>query len=269
MEQERRPTLRERLAEITGGKPAFPLLVLFALNLVDEFDQVVFGVLAPEIRDTFAISDTVFTTIVALAGALVILLVLPVSFLADRINRVRMAGVAALAWGSMSVLTGLAPALWVLIVARFGAGLGRVMNEPVHASLLADYYPPRAHGRIYPLHRLASPLGLMLVLVGGLLGQLFGWRATFVLLALPTLVIIGFVLRLREPLRGETVDAELAAEAEEAGERVPFGEAFRALSNVRSLKRTWAAAFFLGAAVIPITTFFSFFYEQVYGVLNP
>jgi ABC-type branched-subunit amino acid transport system ATPase component/predicted MFS family arabinose efflux permease len=261
--------LRERLAETTAGKAAFPLLLLFALNLVDEFDQVVFGVLAPEIRDSFAISDTLFTTIVTLAGALVILLIVPVSYLADRHNRVRMATIAAVAWSSMSVLTGLAPVLWVLVLARFGAGLGRVMNEPVHASLLADYYPPEAHGRIYALHRMGNPLGLLLVLVGGLLGQLFGWRMTFVLLAIPTVVVIGFLSRLKEPLRGETVDAELALEAERAGERVPLGEAFRSLAAIRSLKRTWVAAFFLGAAVIPITTFFSFFYEQVYDVLNP
>ena len=49
---------RERLDGVTGGEAVVPLAVLFGLNLVDELDQVAFGVVAPEIRDTFGVSET-------------------------------------------------------------------------------------------------------------------------------------------------------------------------------------------------------------------
>src|SRR5687767_15334023 len=136
--------LRERLEKRTGGVSPFPLLLLFALNLVDEFDQVLFGVAAPEIGETFDLSDATVIAIATVAAALVIMLIVPIGVLADRRNRVKMTGLAAMAWGSMTVMTGVAGFLTflpLLILARFGAGLGRVMNEPVHASLLADYYP--------------------------------------------------------------------------------------------------------------------------------
>ena len=262
---------RGRLAKVTGGDTTTPLLLLFALNLVDEFDQVTFGVLAPEIRDTFGTSEATITTLAAFAGALVILLIVPVGVLADRYNRVHMSAAAAFAWGTMSILTGLSGftgVLALLFVARFGAGLGRVMNEPVHASLLADYYPPSSHGRIFSFHQMANPIGLMLVLAGGLLADVFGWRLTFLLLSIPTFIIVAFVTRLKEPIRGASINASLAAQAEQAGGKVPFGEAFRRLSGIRTLKRCWIAGFLLGAAVVPITTFFAFFFEKVYGVTS-
>ena len=266
-------SLRERLNQLTGGGPILPLVLLFVLNVVDELDQVAFGVLAPEIRDTFGVSEATFTTIVALPSALLIMLIVPIGFLADRYRRVTMVTIAALAWGSMSVLTGLAGfigggVLLLLLIARFGAGLGRVMNEPVHASLLADYYDPSTHGRIYATHRLANPIGTFLVLISGLLGDVFGWRLTFVFLAIPTFIAAVFILRLQEPARGASINRSLAQQAEAAGERIPFWEGVRRLSAIRTFKRSWVAAFLLGGPVIAIVAFFAFFFENVYGVEN-
>jgi ABC-type branched-subunit amino acid transport system ATPase component/predicted MFS family arabinose efflux permease len=258
--------LRERLHRMTDGAAAMPLVVVFLLNVVDEFDQVAFGVLAPNIRDDFGLTDQQFVALVSLTAAFVILLIVPVSYLADRVKRVRMAFVAGLLWSIMAVVTGLAPTLVVLILARFGAGLGRVMNEPVHASLLADYYPPSTHGHVFAFHRLGSPIGTVMVLGAGLAAQLFGWRTAFVMLAIPTWILLVFVLRLKEPVRGTTIDRDMAEEAERTGEKIAFGEAYRRLSSVATLKRLWACAFFLGAAVIPISSIFAFFYEQVYGM---
>jgi uncharacterized protein YggT (Ycf19 family) len=39
--------VRARLETATGGLAVMPLVLLFILNLVDELDQVAFGVLAP------------------------------------------------------------------------------------------------------------------------------------------------------------------------------------------------------------------------------
>ena len=261
--------LQRRLDTITGGENTFPLALLFLLNFVDEFDQALFGVLAPNIRDTFDISEAALTQLAALTGGLVILLIVPVGVLADRRNRVKMAAAAAFVWSGFTILSGLSGwvgAIGLLALARFGAGLGRVMNEPVHASLLADYYPPSTHGRIFGAHRLANPLGLLSVLIGGTLAAIFGWELTFVLIALPTFVVVAFVSRLDEPPRGASINYSLAQQAEQLGEHVPFWEARRRLAAIPTIKRFWVAAFLLGAAILPITVFFSFFYEQVYNI---
>jgi branched-chain amino acid transport system ATP-binding protein len=262
-------SVRSRFDDAAGEQDVTPLAVLFALNAVDELDQVTFGVVAPEIRDTFGVSETTITSIAAAAAALVIMLVVPIGVLADRHNRVRMTLLAATAWGTMTIGTGLSGytgVLGLLVLARIGAGLGRVMNEPVHASLLADYYAPVNHGRVFSLHRMASPIGLMLVLGCGALADVVGWRLGFVLLALPTLVTLLFVSRLREPSRGASINSALALRAAERGEKVPFGEAFRRLRAIPTLRRSWVAAFFIGAGLVPIAVFFNFFFEHVYDI---
>jgi MFS family permease len=260
---------RRRLEQVTGGADTTPLALLFALNFVDEFDQALFGVLAPNIRDTFDISETTLTSIAAAAIGLVVLLIVPVGVLADRYNRVRLATVAAFFWATFTIVSGLSGWLEIIVllgIGRFFAGLGRVMNEPVHVSLLADYYEPSTHGRVFSLHRMANPLGFLSILVGGTLAELFGWELTMVLIALPTFVVVAFVSRMQEPVRGASVNYSLAEQAERAGDHVPFWEAFRRLRSIPTMRRFWVAAFLLGAAIIPIAVFFGFFYEHVYNV---
>ena len=60
--------MKTRLAAITGGASATPLLILFAFNLVDEFDRIAFAVLSPEIRDEFDLSDRGIVAIGSIAG---------------------------------------------------------------------------------------------------------------------------------------------------------------------------------------------------------
>ena len=253
-----------RLAAATGGVTATPLVVLFLLNLVDEFDRVAFGVLSPEIRDTFGLSDSGIVAVGSLAGVTALLAALPIGVLADRVRRVRLAAVGAAAWGGFTVLTALAPVTWVLTVARMGAGVGRIVNEPVHASLLTDYYPTTHHPRVFALHRLANPIGLGSALVVGALAAVLDWRLVFGLLCVPTFLLLPFLLRLREPARGESIDRE-AALAAAGARRASFLEARRVLFRVRTLRRLWIGLPVVGIALITLPQLISLFFERVYG----
>src|SRR5688572_22181425 len=135
-------SIRDRFAKLTPGETATPLLVLFGLNFVDEFDRIAFAALTPEIRDAFDLSDTGIGTVGVLTGIFVLMAALPMGFIGDRYNRVKLSALAALVWGTMSVLTGLVPAVGLLFVVRLLAGLGRVVNGIVHPSLLGDFYRP-------------------------------------------------------------------------------------------------------------------------------
>ena len=70
--------MRERLDAITGGAPIAPLVVLFGLNLVDELDRIAFGVLGPEIGDTFGLDDGDVIVIATLVRIAALAAVLPV-----------------------------------------------------------------------------------------------------------------------------------------------------------------------------------------------
>src|SRR5262245_53726601 len=92
--------------ETTAGYAAFPLLVLFGLNAVDELDRTVFGVLAPNIRDYFNLSNGGFTALVAVTLLGGLLLEVPLAFYSDRLPRVRIAVLGAAVWAVFGLMTG-------------------------------------------------------------------------------------------------------------------------------------------------------------------
>jgi branched-chain amino acid transport system ATP-binding protein len=261
------PTGGRGLRAITGGFPAAPLLVLFGLNLVDEFDRVAFGALIPEIRDHFGLSDAQILTLGAITGVFTLLAALPLGVLADRFNRVRLSIAAAILWGITSVLTGVVPGLVLLYLVRLGSGLGRIINEVVHPSLLADYYPRENQPRVFGVHRAANSIGNIGGPLAGLVAVALFWQAAFWILAIPTAVFIALaVVRLREPKRGESIDAELAARSEVDEETTPFGEARRQLFAIKTLRRLWLGAFFLGIGALQIGNILGIYFDRVYGV---
>jgi ABC-type branched-subunit amino acid transport system ATPase component/predicted MFS family arabinose efflux permease len=255
------------LKAITGGFPAAPLAVLFGLNLVDEFDRVAFSALLPEIRDAFGLSDGQVLTLGAITGVFTLIAALPLGVLADRFNRVRLSIFAAILWGVTSVLTGVVPGLVLLYLVRLGSGLGRIINEVVHPSLLADYYPRDNQPRVFGVHRAANPIGNIGGPLAGLVAATFFWQAAFWILAIPTAVFVAMaIVRLREPNRGESIDAELAAQSELDAESTPYGEARRQLFAIKTLRRLWLGAFFLGVGALQIGNILGIYFDRVYGV---
>jgi MFS family permease len=254
-----------RLDAVTSGSPAAPLLVLFGLNLVDEFDRVAFSVLTPEIRDTFGVSDSTIVGIASIVGVTALLAALPIGVLADRVRRVRLAAVGATAWAGFTVLTAAAPSVAVLLLARIGAGVGRIVNEPVHASLLSDFYAPHTHPRVFALHRLANPVGLGSAVIVGGLATFYDWRLVFGLLCVPTLLLLPVLLRLREPLRGATTSAATSVSAAAVLPAPSMRASRTELFQVRTLRRLWLALPVVGVAIITLPQLMSLFFERVYG----
>jgi ABC-type branched-subunit amino acid transport system ATPase component/MFS family permease len=252
------------LSAITAGAPALPLLVLFGLNFVDEFDRVAFAAVISEIRDAFDLSDEGIQRVAGLAGLATLLLSLPMGFFADRFNRVRMSVIAAGLWGVCAAFTGIVPTVWLLFIVRLGAGVGRIINEVVHPSLLSDLYPRKSHPRVFGLHRMANSLGNVAGPIAGIIAASIAWQASFFILAVPTALLLVAAFKLREPARGESVDKEMALAAAEEEKAVPFGEAYRQLSSARTLKRFWLGAFLLGVGAFQIGNILSLFFEEVY-----
>jgi branched-chain amino acid transport system ATP-binding protein len=267
--------LRDRLEATTGGASATPLAVLFGLNFVDELDQILFGIVTPEIRNDLGLSDQGIIVIGSLVAVFVLLAVMPLTYLADRFNRVRLVFFAALGWMSMSVLTGLsgyAGILFLLVIARMGSGLGRTVNDPVHASLLTDYYEPAVQPKVFEVHRAANPLSRVTAVLIGAGAGFFGWQAMFIVLALPTVFLVAAALRLPEPrhktvsLVDEVVEVETVDDGDERTEaQVSFFEARRVLFGIPSMKRLYVGSFLLGFGFITLGTILSLFFEDIYG----
>ena len=261
---------RRYLQDITGGAAIYPLLVLFGLNAVDELDRTVFGILGPEIRDHFGLDNQGYLTLIALTLLGGLLLEVPLAFYADRLPRVRIAVGGAAVWAVFGVLTGLSGVLWMLLLARTGAGMGRAVVNPTHNSLLADLYPIEKRTEVYGFHRMANAVGAFTgPLVGGLLAEHFGWRVPFYVFVIPTIVFVVLGMRLVEPGRGHFERAAAgAADDVVATDELPpsWAESMRILWQVRTLRRIWYSLPFLAASVIGLVSLTSIYYEEVFNL---
>ena len=126
-------------------------------------------------------------------------------------------------------------------IARAGSGLGRAVNEPVHNSLLSDYYDIPVRPRVYGVHRYANAAGQFIgPIVGGVMAYYWGWRSPFFVFFIVTFVFIVMGLRLREPIRGRWERKAMGAsdEVSNTEEVAPsWAESYRIIWQVRSLRR--------------------------------
>ncbi|MGH8986467.1 MAG: MFS transporter [Acidimicrobiia bacterium] len=262
--------VRDWMQRTTGGAPFFPIFVLFGLNAVDELDRTAFGILLPEIRDHFDLDLQGILSVVGLSFVAALVLALPIGFYADRLNRTRIAVLGGIAWGAFSVLTGFAVTVVMLAIARAGSGLGRAVNDPVHNSLIADYYDVPVRPKVYAVHRAANPVGQFVgPLAGGLIAYFLGWRAPFIIFAIPTAIFVVLALRLRNPLRG-TFERRAAGASEHAIETeeqpASWAESWRIVWQVRTLRRIFYSLPFLAVAIVGLLTLGSLFYDEIFGL---
>ena len=257
--------LRRKFESDTKGEAIFPLAVLSALYFFDEFDTAAFGTLAPEIQKSFGLSDEQFLTLIIINVSVTVLLAVPLGYLSDRVKRTRLVVISGVLAGTFSLGTGLAVGTAVLAFARFGNGVGLLANIPVHNSLLADYYTPDARPTVYANHANALQVANVLApaLAGGI-AAVWGWRAAFFVLFAPILITTVVATRLREPVRGATDRGE--GELREMALPPKFLEASKTLWNIKTLRRSFIAAIFVGAGFIPLVAYISLYFERIYGL---
>ncbi|HYD10437.1 MAG TPA: MFS transporter, partial [Acidimicrobiales bacterium] len=261
---------RLRPSKVVGDVGTAPLLALAGLNMVDELDREAAAVLLPEIRDHFGLSIQGILTLVSIVSVCVLFLQIPLSHLADRRSRTKIAAGGAAAWGVFSFLTALAPNVWSFGAVRGGAALGQAVNGSTHRSLLADHYPVINRAGVYGVYDAASPAGRFLAaLAAGVLADLFGWRVPFMVFAVPTMLFVWLTLHLQDPVRGFhersmlTGDAD-AAFTEERPASLP--ESMRMLWQVRTLRRIWIAIPVLSIPLYALSPLLALYYEEELGL---
>jgi ABC-type branched-subunit amino acid transport system ATPase component/sugar phosphate permease len=272
---------RTRLAQLGGGATLFPLGILFAIELLDQATQSAFNVLTPNIRDAFHLTNAGILLIVAIAGAAALGCTLPIAYLADRYNRVRIVLIGATVGAAFSIALGLSQTIVWAAITLAGVSMGQAVIFPTHNSLLADYYPVPARPRIYSAHRSGISIGAIAgVLIGAGLAAVFSWRAPFLIFAVPIAIVVVIGLRMREPPRGTHEQLALGEQmvGSELGEPAPLadtvavpveappslGEAWRTVWKIGALRRIFVALPFLAASIIGFTSLASLQYQETF-----
>ena len=262
--------MKAKFSRIVGDGPAYPLFILFGLNAVDELDRTAFAILTPEIRDEFGLGFQGLLTLVAVVLAFSLALQVPIAGLADKMNRVHLAIIGALAWATFSFMTGLATSIVFLAFMRSGSAIGKGVIDPTHNSLLADWYAPNQRPAVFSFHRAGNSVGIILgALLAGTLAYAFSWRVPFLIFAIPTFILAFLAFRLKEPIRGrfEREAAGADKDVAELEEEPPsMTEAWRLCWKVDTLRRLFASLPFVAIAVVGYATLSSLFYDEVFNL---
>ncbi|HYD23593.1 MAG TPA: MFS transporter [Croceibacterium sp.] len=184
--------------------PWLALILLAAIGTVGFIDRIVVNVLVEPIKGEFALTDTQVSLMATAFTVLNIGAGLIVARFAERGRRLALISVGTLLWSVATAACGWAASWAQLLAARMGVGLGEAIGLPSNQSVVSDYFPPNRRGLAISVLMLAPPIGAFIGFVGGgWIAQEFDWRSTFLIAALPGLVLgVAAWLFIAEPRRG-------------------------------------------------------------------
>jgi MFS transporter, Spinster family, sphingosine-1-phosphate transporter len=179
-------------------------LLLLCLNLLNYIDRYILPGEVSLIQHEFHTSDQQMG---ALTTALFVtyMLVAPLTgWLGDRFSRKPLIIAGAVLWSIATLATAWVHDYTTLYIRHALVGVGEATFGIFAPAVLADFYPERERNRILSIFYIAIPVGAALgYLAGGQMGPLWGWRAPFLICAIPGLIVAGLYWFIgREPVRG-------------------------------------------------------------------
>jgi MFS family permease len=186
------------------GPAQATLLLLIALNLLNYIDRYILSGEVEPIQREFHATDHQMG---ALATALFVfyMIAAPLTgWLGDRFRRKPLIIAGATLWSLATLGTVWVHSYWTFYLRQGLVGIGEATFGIFAPAVIADFYPERERNRILSTFYVAIPVGAALgYLAGGQLGSLFGWRAPFLICALPGFAVAAlYGLFGREPERG-------------------------------------------------------------------
>ncbi len=187
----------------------YSLAILYLICLVSYVDRQLIALLAADIQRELGLRDWQLGFVSGTAFAvLYVFMGIPLSRFADRTHRVRLLGLCLAAWSAMTAACGLITGFVQLALARVGVAIGEAGGYPTSLSLISDLYPAERRATVTSIFLSATTAGALVSLViGGILNEALGWRWTFVIAAIPGLILCAVLLfTVREPARGAMDD---------------------------------------------------------------
>lgn len=231
-----------------GGGVWYVIAILALANVLSSVDRFLLNLLVEPIKNDLSISDTQIATLQGVAFVLFYAtLGLPIGRLVDCTSRRSILAAGIAIWSIMTAMCGLARGYLGLFLCRVGVGAGEATLYPSCYSMIPDLVPKRMIARATSIFVMGSFIGAGLALIAGgsvigligksgvlhlpLLGDTQAWRAAFLLVAIPGLLVSLLIfLTVREPAR------RAASVAETVGNQASLREVLQfVLSNRRVL----------------------------------
>jgi MFS family permease len=179
------------------------LLSILILSLAfNNMDRTVVGLVLQSIKADLHLSDTQLGLITGIAfGAFYALMGIPLARWADRGNRITIVVLTTALWSVAMALCGLVTNFVQLIAVRVMAAVGEAGCIPTAQSLIGDHFDRAERPRATARFMLGTPISILLGnFVAGWVNELYGWRATFLIMGIPGIVLAVLAwITLKEP----------------------------------------------------------------------
>lgn len=228
-------------------------------SMVGYLDRSLLTLMVGPVRADLGISGTEMSLLLGFAFAVFMgVASLPIAWLADRYDRVKILAAGILVWSLMTGLGAYAESFGTLFASRVGVGVGEAVLVPVGAALIAELFPRDQLGRANSFVLLGTATGAGLALLAGgaviywvtetgirtvgFLESFRGWQAAFFLAALPGIplaLLIFFAIRDPRSAKPERTTQQIKAATDEFW---PFVRAHRRTLTLLCLAYPLASA---------------------------
>jgi branched-chain amino acid transport system ATP-binding protein len=269
-------TLREagRYREVARSPFGFrPILVFTVIGAIGAIEANVFGLAAPEIIKDLDIDLIPLLGIFTIVNFFMIFVTLGLSWVADRVRRTPFVGIGTMIYGAASLATAGVNRDSTLGVTQGISQVGGKIIDVPSASLSADYYPVHVRGKVFALSGVVGRvLGIAAPLFVAYLATAttLEWRLPFIITG-PLLILAGIwaLFALKEPIRGYMERRAIGLthqEALEPEDPVSFGEAWRTIWSIRTLRRLFIGSIPGGMGDYIFGFFFGILLFEKYGL---
>lgn len=237
----------------------YSLALLILLNLSNYLDRTIIGILQQPMKLELRLEDWQLGVISGPAFALFYSLAgVPIARLAERVNRVRLLAIALAIWSSMTAFCGAAASFFHLVLARIGVGAAEGACTPSSHSLIADIFPPRQRGIAMSFLTTSIPIAQLLApIIGGVVAMKWGWRAAFMVVGLPGIVLAALIFfTMKEPRE--------VADAAPARASSSFLADMRLLLSDRAFVWLFVASAFMGQSITSTNLFTASYFVRQY-----
>lgn len=239
-------------ATSSGASYKWSLLAILTLvYAVHSMDRTVVAVVLELVKKDFALTDAQAGALGGLSWGLAFcLFVIPVGWLADRVNRRNLLAGLVGVWSLFTLAMGQASSYTSLLLARIGVGAAEAGGAPVSMSLMSDVFPPKQRSTAVGFLYLGLALGQGgIFLIGGYLAAHYGWRSAVVFAGVPGLLLAAAILLfVKETQRGAADTVDPAAPIAAVETKPSLGEVFSNLGRSPALLLILAGATFCAIA---------------------
>jgi predicted MFS family arabinose efflux permease len=186
------------------GERWYVLTIMMLVYTISIADRYVLSTLLGPISKELNLTDTGAASLGIPLALFYVTMGIPLSWLCDRTNRRTLLAASVAVWSFMTALTGYTKGYFDLLLARIGVGIGEAGGTPACNSIIADYFPANRRSMAMTVFALGAPLGAWLGSdIAGYVSTLHGWRAAFLVLGVPGIVLaLVIMVTIKEPRRG-------------------------------------------------------------------